>query len=149
MTKENPNDAEILTEAEQTRINEGILLQALRETIHALNAGTALSAERTAEIQALAETDAAKDPELLAALRTMVGQAKDGNYIPEDYAEKIFALANSSPAIEGMLCNDENSTDEELTEFLMAEFGMRRVEAVKHVERRSYLQRYLPPVAAR
>ncbi len=84
-----------------------------------------------------------------AALRTMVCKAKTGNYIPEDYAEKIFDLANSSPSIEGVLCNDESSTDDELADFLVAEFNMRRAEAVKHVERREYLQRYLMPAAAR
>ena len=53
-----------LTETEQTRINHGVLLQALREIIHAAKAQIVLPLARVTEIRALLVSDTAKDPVL-------------------------------------------------------------------------------------
>lgn len=149
MTKENLNDAEILTVAEQTRINHGVLLQALREMLHAANAETTVEGQRRNEIINLTIGDAAKDPRLLQALRELVAFASGKGELTEARGEQIYELANSDLPIESILANDENSSDADLTEFLMEAFDMRRVEAVEHVKRREYLQRYLMPVRTR
>lgn len=148
-TQTQDNRADALTEREQRRVNHGVLLQALRETMHAANAETTLSPVRLAEIEALCTDAVAKDEVLLQALREMVAFTKGTAELTEARGEKIFHLANVGGPIEDILANDENSSDEELIDHLVTAFEMRRVEAVEHVKRRDYLQRYLPPVAPR
>lgn len=143
------NSPSSLTEAEQTSINHGVLLQALREIIHAVNAEVVLQPARVAEIRALLVSDTAKDVKLLQALRDLFAHADGTANVSESRGEQIYELANSYLPIEDMLCNDENSSDEELIDHLVECFGMRHIEAVEHVKRRDYLQRYLMPVAAR
>lgn len=139
----------ILTETEQRRVNHGVLLQALREVLHAANAGTTLAPSRTTEIQGIAADPAAKDEVLLQALRDMLEFTSGQAQLTEARVQKVFHLADCGGPIEDILCNDESSSDEELIDHLVMAFEMRRIEAVEHVKRRDYLQRYLPPAAAR
>lgn len=143
------NSVSALTETEQTRINHGVLLQALREVIHAANAEVPLPPTRVTEIRALLVSDTAKDAELLRALRELFAHADRTANVSEARGEQIYNLANAYLPIEDMLCNDEDSSDEELIDHLVKCFGMRRIEAVEHVKRRDYLQRYLMPTASR
>lgn len=143
------NSLSALTEVEQRRINHGVLLQALREIIHAASAGTQLKPERAAEIALLAADDIAKDIRMVKAIREMLNVLSSSNKLTMGRMDQILDLADSPAPIEAVLCNDETSSDEELAEFLVRRFTMRTVEAVEHVKRREHLQRYLMPVAAR
>lgn len=143
------NSLSALTEVEQRRINHGVLLQALRETIHAAGAGAKLKPARSAEIAQLAADDIAKDICMVKAIGEMLDVLSSSTKLSMGRMDQILDLANSPAPIESVLCNDEVSSDEELIEFLLTRFNMRRIEAVEHVKRRDYLQRYLMPVAIR
>ncbi|MBK4736112.1 hypothetical protein [Noviherbaspirillum pedocola] len=137
-----------LTAEETARVMAGLHLQALRELLHAANAECILKPAQRAVIEHLAAVDLPSDPVILQGLRDMVAYC-NGAVLAEARGEQIFAIANTESAIEGILANDESSGDEELAQFLAQEFGMRIEEAIEHVKRRDYLQRYLPPVSSR
>ncbi len=95
------------------------------------------------EIEALTADATAKDPVQLQALREMVAFLDGKLDLGEARSGHIHDLANCDCPIEGILCNDENSSDEELIDHLVTSFDMRRIEAFAHVARRDYQRKIL------